>query len=73
MAQRKDETVVTSAESFPKVEKREMTTDRTRPMMPVFYFALSGEGMKKRHKLLDTPRLKKNIVAPIKLQSSKTN
>jgi hypothetical protein len=35
MAQRKDETVVTSAESFPKVEKREMTTDRTRPMMPI--------------------------------------
>jgi len=35
MAQRKDETVVTSAESFPKVEKREMTTDRTRPIMPV--------------------------------------
>ncbi len=27
---------VTRAESFPKVEKREMITERMRPMMPVF-------------------------------------
>ena len=35
MAQRKEETVVTSAESFPTVEKREMITETIRPMIPV--------------------------------------
>jgi hypothetical protein len=37
MAQRKEEMVVTRAESFPKVEKREITTERIRPMMPVLW------------------------------------
>jgi hypothetical protein len=37
MAQRKEEMVVTRAESFPMVEKTEMITDRIRPMMPVFF------------------------------------
>jgi len=36
MAQRKEETVVTSAESFPKEEKREMITETIRPMIPLF-------------------------------------
>jgi hypothetical protein len=37
--QRKEEMEVTRAESFPKEEKRETTTERMRPMKPVYLFS----------------------------------